>query len=100
MKKDKQEIITSNKQKRNGWKFFGIICIILIILVGGYFGYVYLANSFYSKGYNLGNQNGQISIIQSIQSTGEIPYLTNVTGKWEVKTITIKDVCGNLQAGA
>jgi hypothetical protein len=85
------------KQNKNGWKIFGIICIILIILVGGYFGYVYLANSLYIKGYNLGNQNGQINIIQSIQSTGEIPYLTNATGTWKVNKIAIKDICGNLQ---
>jgi len=91
------EQINEIKQKRNIWKIISLITIAIIVLAGLYFGYSYFANKFYSSGYSIGLQQGQLSVIQSIGRTGNIPFLENSTGNWTVQTIPISKLCSNMQ---
>lgn len=78
----------------DGWKIFGIIIIIAAILVGGWFGYKYLEKQTYNKGVTA----GQISVINSIQTTGYIPYFENdANNKTQLKQILIKDLCSGVK---
>lgn len=67
------------KPKRNYWKLWGIVALIIFLIVGGYFGYNYLAVKFYNQGYVLGT-------FYTAQ-TGEIRYINNETKKEEAITL-------------
>ena len=78
----------------NNLKVYAIAITIILILGLGYIGYNYfgnrLANTFYSQGYN----QATIDIISNIQSTGNIPMLSNETGEITVEQISINTICG------
>ena len=69
----------------------GLILGLLIsgIGVGIYFGYQYEKTKWLNQGY----ESGVLTTINQIQTTGNIPYMTNETGNWTIKSIAIKDIC-------
>ena len=81
--------ITTDKQKPNYWKIFGIIVIVLLIIAGLYFGYNYASSSAYQKGINYG-----IEYIAGQQTqTGNIAYYTNSSGNWTITSTPITKLC-------
>jgi hypothetical protein len=69
----------------NYWKLTAIILATIAFLGLAFFGYNYVANSIYSEGYLY----GQLSVVESITQTGNIPYYDNQT----IKTIAIGELC-------
>jgi hypothetical protein len=76
----------------NKWKILGIVFGIILLLVLGYFAFNYTANYYYQKG----AMDGQLALIQNIQSSGSIPYFSNATGTIQINTISIPDLCGSV----
>jgi len=74
--------------------FFALISSILIIGVIGVIieGY-YKFNTIKLQEYQRGLFDGQIYVIQLIEQTQKIPYLTNATGQITIEAISIKDLC-------
>jgi hypothetical protein len=83
--------------KTNIWKTISMIAIILILLGIAFFVLNYGADKNYKKGYAYGLQQGQLSVIQSISQTGNIPYLDYSTGNMTIKSISISKLCSNMQ---
>ena len=69
----------------------GIIIGLLFasFIIGIYFGYENTKDKFYNRGVF----EGQAYIIQSIQSTGNLPFFSNETGNLTIKYVSIKDIC-------
>lgn len=71
----------------NYWKWIGIISLICLLGIGGYFGYNYIANNVYNAGYMEG--------ILYTANTGNIPYL-DVKDNVTISTISLRDYCAEL----
>jgi len=73
-------------------KMFFVLIIILILgslIIFGYYQY----NKIGKQEYQRGLFDGQIYVIQLIEQTQKIPYLTNATGQITIEAISIKDLC-------
>ena len=77
------------KPKRNYWKIFGIVVIVILVLAGLYFGYNYIT----TQAYNEGAKDGMTYLANYQTATGNVSYIENQT----IKTINIKDICEGLK---
>lgn len=74
----------------NKWKLIAIICLILLLGLGGYLGYNYIKNTNLNTGYEIGYNQGELFVINEINSKGTIPVINNQTINW----ITLQTICG------
>ena len=70
-----------------------IIIIILAILLIASLIYFWLYPMIYNSIYSKGLLDGQLSVIQSIGNSGNIPIINNGT----IQIIHISDICGRLK---
>ncbi len=84
---------TETTKKFNKLKVYAIIITVILLLVGGYFGYNYfgtrIATTYYTEGYS----QATIDIISNIQQTGSIPVFDNSTGQVEIKSLSLQEIC-------
>lgn len=93
----------------NGWKTFGVIVIILLIIAGLYFGVAYLTNTSYktgytdgvsyqtnvsyNSGYTNGYTNGVYNIVVSQLNQSVLYYIDDTIKPLEIKPIPIAEIC-------
>ena len=80
-----------NKQINYKTLFWIVISVIILLLT------INIINKMISNAYNQGVQDGQLNLISQIQQTGNIPYFTNETGNLTIKTISIRELCKEVQ---
>jgi len=74
--------------KNLGWIIAGILFIILLI-AGTYFGYKYLQQKSFVKGYN----TGQLDLAIKINQNGQIPVINQQENQTLINWINIRDLC-------
>ena len=75
--------------EQNKWKIAFMIALIIILLIGGYFGFIFIHNSGYSAGY----KKGVNDLTSKIDSDLTFPILENNT----LSFIKLNDVCARMR---
>ena len=74
----------------NYWKLTALSLLLLIGLIASYYGYNYIINNSYNSGFT----DGQLYIIQSISTTGNIPFMyLNENNQTVLDSKNIQELC-------
>lgn len=82
-------------RKKNYWKIFGIVIIVLLILGALAYGIIYVKN-YYSAGQQyIGYKYGVNSVIQLQNTQGQWFYFTD--NNYTIGNVSVQTLCGSLK---